>query len=75
VDIEETTHNFFIANPAKRSEWYQCVMCYSDLRAMGHGDSCPLTEERKQAEETRVRIIIKSYFNAKSIEILKGGKK
>lgn len=74
MDIEETTHNFFIANP-KRSEWYQCVRCYSDLRVMCHGDSCSLTEEQKQAEELRVSVIIKSYFNAKGIEILKGGKK
>ena len=74
MDIEETTHNFFIANP-KRSEWYQCVRCYSDLRVMCHGDSCSLTEDQKQAEETRVGVIIKSYFNAKGIEILKGGKK
>lgn len=72
MDIEDQNINpFFVVK--QRSEWYQCARCYSDLRASDHTEDCTLPDSAKWAETNRVKTIIKSYFNVKGIEILKGG--
>lgn len=69
----DTLNPFIITT--KRSEWHECVLCRSDLRGCEHLESCTLSDVQKQSEIMRVRTIIKSYFNTKGIEILKGGLK
>jgi len=74
MDIEDNNLNpFYIVR--KRSEWHQCVSCYSDLRGSKHAEGCALTDVQKASEIRRVQTIVKSYFNTKGIEILRGGKK
>jgi hypothetical protein len=73
MDIEDSNLNpFYIVR--KRSAWHQCVNCYADLRGSEHTETCQLDEGQKQSEIRRVQTIVKSYFNTKGIELLKGGK-
>lgn len=74
MDIEdkEITNPFFIIH--KRSEWYQCAQCHSDLRTSEHSPDCKLNPVEKAAATKHVQMVIKSYFNAKGLKTLKGGK-
>lgn len=76
MDFEDNNINpFFISTQQKRSEWYQCVQCLSDLRVSEHKDDCAYSPEARESATRHVQTIIKSYFNTKGIQVLKGGKK
>lgn len=74
MDFEDNNINPFFISTQKRSEWYQCAQCLSDLRVSEHRDDCAFDDQGRAGATKHVQTIIKSYFNTKGIHALKGGK-
>lgn len=56
-------------------EWYECVGCGTDLRSGHHKENCTLSSSEKTSEVERVSYIVKTFFKAKGLTILKGNTK